>query len=158
MVWTQTCWQTWCKEDVWGNAWQKFGVRDMKTVSLGMATLRSDRYGRSKGMGLKVKKFCCGREWEAEAHISLSLSCRALRLSLFPSLCFGALRGKRQILKVWNYVRRLGWTEVQDVIGEKLCFDTKPCLCLSANLSGGRLMLYLGDVLRHYVCVSFHMD
>lgn len=49
------------------------------------------------------------------------LSCRALSFILSTSLpC--PLRGK-QSLRAWKYVRRSGWTEVQDVMGRS-CVST----------------------------------
>lgn len=95
---------------------------------------------------------------EGNSYFTLSEQPRSLSFTLSVSLPWCLEGVKKQILKAWKYARRLGWTEVQDVIEEKLCFDMKPCLCSSANLSGGRLMSHLGDVLRRPVCVSFHKD
>lgn len=149
MEWTWACWQTGCKEDIRGKARQKYGVQEKSASWSCMTTLGPNKYGRS--METHLSHLVAG----TVAHITLSLSCRVLCHSFCLSLCLRCLEGeKKQIPRACKYVRRRGWTEVQDVIGENLCFNTMPCLHSSANLSGSRLMLYLGDVRRHCACVS----
>lgn len=88
MVWTQTCWQTGCKEDVWGKARQKFGVQDRSAVWLRMTTLCSNKYGRSMGNVLMVKTSCCRN---CSSYLTLSELQSSLSFTL--SICLGALRG-----------------------------------------------------------------
>lgn len=96
MVWTRTCWQPGCKEDVWGKTWQKFGVQDGSAVWLRM-TLCSNKYGRSLGIGLMVETYLTNLfAGESSSYFTLSEPPSSLSFTLSVCLprCLEAGKGK----------------------------------------------------------------
>lgn len=100
MVWTQTCWQTGGQEDVWGKAWQKFGVQDRSAVSL-------KQIWQVRWESPYVEDILLQELASVSSYFTLSELPSSLSFTLSVSLPSGV---KGKCFKAWKYARRLGWT------------------------------------------------